>query len=202
MNARHHTNVTRLFFVLVAMLLLTASHLVGGSAQTGGLQVPDRYFNAIQDGSTYALVSPHAVLHTPEGVFAGQDSLGRFGEKLDASFDNVSLTTTSTRSVGEYLLIEFTFTGIQTGDYLGVSADCAGVSVPGVAIVHVGTSGITQQWISYDQGAMLDQIETFAQLDSNSRPTCESQGFGEPEPARDPIWAPGCIAANRCSEPY
>src|SRR5690606_23676807 len=110
-------------------------------------QVSDRYFSAIQDGSTYSLVSPHAVLYTPEGVFAGQDSLGRFGERLDASFDKVWFATTITHTVDEYLLIDFTLTGVHTGDYLGAKPNCAGIAVPGIAVVHMGLSGITQQWI-------------------------------------------------------
>jgi hypothetical protein len=202
MNARRHAHASRLFFVLIAMLLLTAGQLDGGSAQTDRSQIANGYLGAIQSGSPLALVSPHAVLFTPEGTFAGQDSLGRFGETLDASFDNVSFATNSTLSVGEYLMIEFTFTGIHTGDYVGATAECAGVSVPGVAVVHVGLSGIDQQWISYDQGAVLDQIEAYSQLDSSTRPTCESQGFVASEPAYNPIWAPGCLAANRCNEPY
>lgn len=204
MNARRHAQATRLFFVLIAMLLLTASHLVGGSAQTGGFQVSDRYFAAIQDGSAYSLVSPHAVLHTPEGTFAGQDSLGRFGDRLDASFDNVSFATNSTRSVGEYLLIDFTLTGVHTGDYLGAKPNCAGIAVPGVAVVHVGLSGISEQWISYDQDLMLSQIEAFGDIESTGRATCESQGFTNPEAEspNGPVWAPSCIAANRCNAPY
>ena len=204
MNTLRNTFAFRLSLVFFAMLLLTASQLAGGSAQTGGFQVSDRYFNAVEDGSAFSLISPHSVLHTPAGTFAGPNSLVRFGEKLDASFDNVSFATTSTHSEGEYLLINFTFTGIHTGDYLGVGADCAGVAVPGVAVVHVGLSGITEQWISYDQDLMLNQINAYAQVDSSLRPTCESQGFTNPEAEspKESIWAPGCIAANRCNEPY
>jgi hypothetical protein len=202
MNARRLSRTSRLFFAMIAILLLTASQLAGGSAQTDRSQIANGYLGAIQSGSPLALVSPHSVLFTPEGTFAGQDSLGRFGKTLDASFDNVSFATNSTQSVGEYLMIEFTFTGIHTGDYLGATAECAGVSVPGVAVVHVGLSGIAQQWISYDQGAVLEQIDAFSQLDSSTRPTCESQGFADNEPAGAPIWAPGCLAANRCNEPY
>jgi hypothetical protein len=201
MNARRLSLTSRLFFAMIAILLLTASQLAGGSAQTGGFQVSDRYFNAIQDGST-SLSSPHAVLHTPEGTFAGQDSLGRFGAKLDASFDNVSFTTNSTRSVGEYLMIEFTLYAIHTGEYHGAEPNCAGIVVPGLAVVHVTGDGITQQWISYDENQVLNQIHVFGDLDSSTRPTCESQGFADNEPAGAPIWAPGCLAANRCNEPY
>lgn len=186
-----------LFLVIVTTLLLTTSQLAGTSAQTAQQQMAGSYFDAVQGGGAYSLVGPHAVLHTPEGSFAGTDGPTRFGAKLEESFTNVTFATRNTETVGEYVMIEFTLTGIHTGAYLDVSPECAGVAVPGLAILHVEESGITQQWISYDPGTVISQIDAFGQIDASSRPTCASQGVVQP--VSDFVPASLCLDLDSCS---
>ncbi len=186
-----------LVLLVIATLLLTASQLAGGSAQTVQKQMEASYFDAVQGGAAYSLVGPHAVLHTPEGSFAGPDGPTRFGAKLEESFSNLTFATRSTETVGEYVMIEFTLTGIHTGAFHDVSPECAGVAVSALAILHIGETGVSQQWISYDSGTVLSQIDAFGQIDASSRPTCDSLGLVQPEP--DVASLPPCLALNACS---
>lgn len=198
MNAYHSSRPIRsLFLIVAATLLLTASQLAGGSAQTVQKQMEASYFDAVQGGAAYSLVGPHAVLHTPEGSFAGPDGPTRFGAKLGESFSNLAFATRSTETVGEYVMIEFTLTGIHTGAYLDASPECAGVAVPGLAILHVEESGITQQWISYDSGTVLSQIDAFGQIDPNMRPSCSNPG--PVQSVSDFVPASICLDLDSCS---
>ncbi len=200
-NLQHRSHRSRpiqsLFLILAATLLLTASQLTGGSAQSASQGIATGYFETVQGGSVISFISPHSVLHTPEGSFAGADGPTRFGAKLEESFTNLTFATRSTETVGEYVMIEFTLTGIHTGTYLDALPECAGVAVPGLAILHVGETGVSQQWISYDPGTVLSQIDAFGQIDASSRPTCDSQGLDQAEPAV--ASRPPCLALNACS---
>ncbi len=198
MNAYHSSRPIRsLFLIVAATLLLAASQLAGGSAQTASQGIATGYFDTVQGGSVISFISPHSVLHTPEGSFAGPDGPERFGAKLEESFSNLAFATRNTETVGEYVMIEFTLTGIHTGAYLDAAPECAGVAVPGLAILHVEESGITQQWISYDSGTVLSQIDAFGQIDPNMRPSCSNSG--PVQSVSDFVPASICLDLDSCS---
>jgi hypothetical protein len=183
--------------ILVFTLLFAASQVVDASAQTTQHQMATRYLGAVQGDAIAPFISPHSVLHTPEGSYAGPEGPARFGGELRESFSNVTLATRTSESVGEYVVIEFTLTGIHTGPYRDVAPACAGVSAPGLAILHVEESGITQQWISYDTDLLLSQIDGFHQLDPSNRPDC-SNYQQEDVPAPPMADLPPCMARGNC----
>jgi hypothetical protein len=177
---------------LLATLLIGFGQVSGGSAQTGPDLVATRYFDAVAGDSILSVMSPRAVLHTPEGNFAGSDGPERFGDRLAASFSNLAFATGNASTVGEFILIEFTLTGMHTGTYGGQAPECAGVSVPALAIVQVEETGITRQWISYDQEALHSQIDAFSNYDSVTRLGCA--GF-----AREQVTPDLCLDLDSCS---
>ena len=82
-------------------------------------------------------MSPDAVLHSPEGEFVGREGLAQFGEELESSFSNVTFSTKSVEIAGPLTIISFTLTGLNTGEYRGMVSNCAGISVPGVAVLRM-----------------------------------------------------------------
>jgi hypothetical protein len=159
-------------------------------------------FSSIGGDEPFLLISPSAVLHTPEGEYVGHFGLSQFGEDLDASFSDVEFDTQSAVEAGGMTIVSFTFTGVSTGTYRGVSASCAGVSIPGVAMIRTGEIGIEEQWISYNGDALASQIAAFNEFDPSSRTGCDDHVLEQsaPVPVAEP--APSCRSVQDCRLPY
>lgn len=203
MNARHIRLVRSAFMILIASFLLTASH-PAALAQTDSQLMAVQYFDGILGNLDFepasALMSPDARLHTPEGVFRGAEGASDFGARLQESFSDLSFDTRSTETVGDYIVVEFTMTGIHTGSYRGAEPGCSGIVVPGMAVLQADSTGITEQWVSYDGQTVLDQIYVFGLFNPEGRPSCDSS---QPVPERiSPSGAPACTSVTKCETPY
>lgn len=198
------------------IILITSFLLIGGHSQAAGQADPQAmasgYFdwllgrgNAV---ATAALVSPTTVLHTPEGVFRGQDGLDAFGSQLGASFSNLEFEVQSADIAGDRMVVEFTMTGVHTGMYQGMDWNCAHVSAPGVAVLQTGDDGFSEQWITYDQQTLLDQIYVFSLTPDFVPSSCEiSLVFDNPlsEPIavpESPAGPPQCLTKTLCETAF
>ncbi len=194
-----------LIVLLLAAIALTfaLAHSPATIAQDAAPRVmADQFLDAIDgDGSlaSLALISPNAVLHTPEGEFAGRAGVTAFGTELEASFSNLDFATQSVEAVDNLVIIEFALTGTNTGGYHDVDANCAGFAVPGVAVLKLSDGGVVEQWIGYDSHWMVNQLLAYNQFDPNVvRPTCAAE-VGAPVQAAPANEAPpSCLAAKEC----
>ncbi len=184
-----------LIILLLAAIALALAHTPAATAQDVAPQVmADQFFDAIDGGSSLALISASAVLHTPEGEFAGRAGVTGFGTELESSFSNLEFTTQSVEAVDNLVIIRFAMTGINTGGYHDVEANCAGFAVPGVAVLKLSEGGVVEQWIGYDSHWMVNQLLAFNQFDpSVVRSTCAEQTA----PAYEA--PPSCLAAKECA---
>ncbi len=187
---------------VLAVLGMTLAFMPSTVAQEAASQVlATQFFDAVGGNASLLLVSPDAVLHTPEGDYAGRAGLNQFGDDLGASFSNVAFSTQSAAQAGNLVIVSFTLTGINSGSYQGIAANCAGIAVPGVAVLKVSeqsavvtepwTSGamsehfdivqvrdvdmVVEQWIDYDRDLIASQISAFNLIDPslpNLRPGC------------------------------
>ncbi len=178
MNARRNSRslahaerslLTLLFAAIVLALVFTSNTSAQDAAPS---VVAAQYFDAIHGSASAALTDPGAVLHTPEGVFTGAAALSRFGETLESSFSYLDFESHSVETVDNLVVIAFTMTGVNTGSYLNVTANCAAIAVPGVAYIELGEAGVVEQWIDYDRRALTNQISAVNQLDPGDRPGC------------------------------
>lgn len=200
MNVHRPLRSCRLLFLLVvSTLLLTASQFTGSAAQVPPEQ-PGLDFLAVLQGDSAlralpGLATPDTLLHTPEGVFQGRDGIDQFSAFLQGSFTNLDFATQKTEVVENLVIVNFTMSGIHTGSYLNMPGHCAGISVPGVVVLRIHESGITEQWIGYDREMLLAQIDGFHQFDPTNRPIC-SNLLAEK-------LAPGsvCIRRDHCAAP-
>jgi hypothetical protein len=99
------------------------------------------------------------------------------------------------------MVIEFTMSGVHTGAYQGMDWDCARVSVPGVAVLRTGEDGFTEQWITYDQQTLLDQIHVHGLVPWSERPSCDSY-LRIAEPIADPQFPPQCLTKLQCESEF
>jgi len=213
-----------LFLLVIATLLLTASQLTGGAAaQVLNESLAAKYFDETllgrNDSVTARLVASGARIITPEGTFIGPEGIDQFLATLDASFTDLVFVPEEYVVDNNVVTINFTITGLHTGDYHGFAPMCAGVAVSGVATLQFDGSVITEQWLTYDRDTLLAQIDGFHQLDPTYRPDCaaytESQAVVAPAlvPERVPVPndAPGpgtnstleatCIRRDHCEAP-
>ncbi len=204
-SPRSISHLRATFVILITSFLLLAGHsqAVGQGDPLAGAS---SYFDwLLGRGATTALVSPNAVLHTPEGVFRGQEGAEAFGSRLSTSFSNLQFDVRSSEVAGDSLVIEFQLSGVHTGSYQGMDWDCAQVSVPGVAVLRAGEDGFSEQWITYDQQTLLDQIHVHGLAPWNERPSCSSYLAIETsltEPVADPQLVPQCFSRLECETAF
>lgn len=185
----------------LAVVGLFASLVPAASAQDdlAGLYA-SQLFKAITDESVMFLGTPHAMTHTPEGTFTGYAGPAQFGDVLADSFSNLDFRIQSiAQASGDWVIASFALTGINTGEYKGLDADCAAISVPGVALLHFEEflvqvenpdsaalgqyldpvmetrSRVVEQWIEYDTDLIESQITAFNVVDAGVRPGCSAQ---------------------------
>ncbi len=193
-------HLTRTAFMLVfASFLMTAGHATG-LAQADAQPMAVQYFEGMLGtgnlNAASALVSPDALLHTPEGSYRGSDGAVRFATDLGDSFADLEFTMQTSTDVGDLVVVRFTMTGTHTGAYLGLRANCAGIAVPGMAVLRSGDAGITEQWISYDRRAVIDQIHAFSRLDAGEGTACTGSQQAVPTDS------PTCLRPTECESPW
>ncbi len=210
---RPFSNATRALVVLLAALSLVFGSVAATSAQElSALAVSNQFISSIEAGTSLPLLSRNAVLHTPEGDFVGRSGPAEFGQVLAGSFTNLDFATHSAVEIpGGLVLVSFTLTGVNTGSYRGVEANCAGFAVPGVALLSVerrtivspswletareqrtdlpvyeDVDMVVEQWIDYDGDLLASQIAAFNAIDANLRPGCANHVIELPEPEGAP----------------
>lgn len=200
MNARQRSNAPRLFLLLAVGLLFLTTHLPGGAAQVAPEQAGLTYLAALQGTSPLAssslMVSQKAVLHTPEGIYHGRDGIDEFASFLQGAFSDLSFVIRNPSISGNDIVMHFVMTGTYTGSYQRLATNCAGIKVPGVAVLSLDDTGIAEQWISYDVSTLVAQIDGFHQLDPSNKPDCSSLTVERPAPVAD------CVRRDRCDQPY
>ncbi len=202
MNARRNSRSLShvecsLITILLAAIGMTLAFIPTTAAQQAGPQdLAAQYFDAVPGSASLELVSPNAVLHTPEGEFSGAAGLSQFGETLENSFSDLDFEMQSVETVDNLVVVAFTMTGIHTGAYLGLQPNCAGIAVPGMAVLRNSDAVITEQWIDYDRQTLIEQIHAFSRYDAGEGTACTSA------PPTAPPSAPTCISATECETAY
>jgi len=202
-NNRSLSYVERsLIILLLAAIALALAHASAArDLETTPQALASQYFDAVDGSGSLALIGRNAVLHTPEGDFAGRAGTSEFGTELQASFSKLDSATQSVEAVDNLIIVRFALTGINTGGYHDVAANCAGFAVPGVAVLKVSEGEVVEQWIGYDNHWMVNQLLAFNQFDPNIvRQSCAAQVPAQSAPAFE---APTtCLSANRCQMPW
>lgn len=195
MKVHQRPRSIRIWLLLPFVLLLATMQVPTSTAQDSPEQAGFAYLAALQGTSPLASVIPvnrSAVLHTPEGIYHGPAGFEEYASYLQDSFTNLSFVVRDPGATGSQVVLHFVMTGTHTGSYEGMPGNCATVKVPGVAVLSIDGSGITEQWITYDQDTLIEQIDGFHQLDPSNKPDCP-QVYPD-EPLRDPV----CIRRDRC----
>jgi hypothetical protein len=224
-SPRRNRRFTRFPVVLVALLAILGSLAPTASAQTNpGAVLATQFFGSITGEEAGYLTSSDAVLYTPEGDYVGRAGLGTFGDDLAASFAHLEFSIESAAQAGELVIVSLTITGVNTGSYHGIAANCAGITVPAVAMLRVSdqvvvseawkslpvelryhvpqmeqVTMVTEQRIDYDRDLITSQISAVNLLDPGDRPGCAAKH--EPVAPVAPYVPPACTNAETCELP-
>ncbi len=190
--------LARTIVVLVSLMGLMPGSISVATAQEAPAAFANQFFNAIGGETPEYMLTFDAVLYTPEGTYLGAAGPAQFGEALGASFSEVEFANLSVAQAGEeWVIASFTMAGIHTGNYRDITPNCAGFSIPGVALLRltklvedvqawtshsadergsvpqmVAATMIVEQWVNYDADLLASQIEEFNDTDSGSQPGC------------------------------
>ncbi|MDQ3654676.1 MAG: ester cyclase [Chloroflexota bacterium] len=173
MNIHSHSHVIVCAFkthlaVIISALLLSASPVAAAPADAPVMSV--QFFDAVlgeYDLDVAAtIVSADALLHTPDGVFVGYDGAGQFAASLRDSFSNVTFVTQEPSLAGDLATVQWTMTGVHSGEYQGLEPAGASVSLHGLAVLRFNDRVIVEQWIEYDRLSLVNQIQAFALIGS------------------------------------
>ena len=158
---------SHLMIVLTALLMSVAPTAAApANASLMSVQFFDAVLADMDLDVAAAIVSADALLHTPDGEFRGYEGAGLFATSLRDSFSEVTFVTQEPSLAGDLATVQWTMTGVHTGDYQGLAPAGASVSVHGLAVLRFDDLVIVEQWITYDRLALVDQIEAFALIDS------------------------------------
>lgn len=197
-----HAERSLIILLLVAIGLAIAFLPTGATQQVPPQGLAAVYADAFNGNTSPLLASPYAVLHTPEGDFAGLGGIDQFEATLGDSFTDLAFETQSVETIDNLVVISFTMTGINTGSYHNAPANCAGVSTPGTAHFLISDAGVVEQWIDYDRDVLADQIRAFNEFDPGVRPGCADYYLAQSQAAPTSAPPPAYLGPTECRFPY
>jgi predicted ester cyclase len=174
------------WFPIVAIAIVIGALLVVGQSRLGAvsegtqtnLESTRQFFDHLNGDPGVApgeLFTDDAAIHTPDGEFLGPAGAGEFVREIRAAFPTASFTIHHLETANNTVTVRWSMSGIHYGEYQGEAAKCAGVILDGAAIIRFEDRLIDEQWLLYDRLALVRQIETFNQIDANSRPGCRNR---------------------------
>jgi hypothetical protein len=137
--------------LLIALGLLLANWLVPVSAAQAGQagnhdELASILFDEVIGNGSMALgdtlVSPQALILTPEGEFLGAEGLNEFLSILQRSFPDVTFVARHMIVEGDTVHVWWSMTGRHLGEYEGRAASCAMIAVNGESLLRIDDSRV------------------------------------------------------------
>ena len=104
------------------------------------------------------LLHPNYVFRTPDQELRGPAELEALFTAYRNGFPDLVIGIEDLFSVGDKVVLWFTFTGTHQGDLLGVSATGKEVHVHGIVISRFEDGKIVEEWEVLDQLALFQQL--------------------------------------------
>jgi steroid delta-isomerase-like uncharacterized protein len=105
------------------------------------------------------LFSDSAVIHSPDGEYAGTEGVGQFLTALRTPFPDAVFTIESMEAEGDMITVVWTMSGTHMGAYRGLPATGADIRLRGLEVLRFDNYLIVEQWSHFNRGNVLNQIE-------------------------------------------
>jgi steroid delta-isomerase-like uncharacterized protein len=106
------------------------------------------------------IVSSDYVRHDPAfpGEVRGPEGFKEYVRAMCTPFSDARISIDDVIAEGEQMAVRWTFTGTQSGDFLGIQATGKKLTLPGISIVRMKDGKIVEGWDGYDALGMLRQL--------------------------------------------
>lgn len=106
-----------------------------------------------------ALMSEDFVDHTPPpGVTGDREGLKRFLASVHAQLDGAKRTVDEQIDAGDRVIERWTLTATHAGDWLGIPATGAAISLTGIDVYRVQDGRVADVWCEVDMAGLLGQL--------------------------------------------
>ena len=131
----------------------------------------DEHWNARNPALVAELFAPSVSLQTPDGVLTGLDGASFLLKAYSTAFPDFHLTIDDLVAEGDKVVVRWTFTGTQLGQFADVPASGKRVDVPnGIAIYRLGGGRITEAHFAWNKYELLQQLGALATSGAGGTP--------------------------------
>lgn len=106
------------------------------------------------------LVSPHCRYHDPvfPHMMAGSETIQRHIQDCRRAFPDLKFTITDTIAERDEVVVHWTATGTQKGEFLGIPPTGHTAHVAGTSIYRIEQGRIVEQWSHWNLMSLMEQL--------------------------------------------
>jgi steroid delta-isomerase-like uncharacterized protein len=106
------------------------------------------------------LVSSDYVRHDPAFLdeVRGPEGFKEYVRTMCTPFSDARISIEDVIAEGERMAVRWTFTGTQTGDFMGIQATGKKLMLAGISIIRMRDGKIVEGWDGYDALGMMRQL--------------------------------------------
>ncbi len=118
----------------------------------------EEFINGGRESVLQELVDPNYTYRSPSESIHGRQALAEMFRGYRAAFPDLSLVVGDVLSDGDKTVLDFTLTGTQHQEFMGIPAAGRSFSIRGVVITRYDDGKIVDDWEILDQLSMLQQL--------------------------------------------
>ena len=112
-----------------------------------------------EQSPAYELVAADFVGHFPgQPALEGLEAYRQFGSQYFSAFPDLQITPEDLIAEGDKVTMRYAWRGTHKGELMGIPATGKQVVTSGISILRVANGKIAEQWDSFDNLGMLQQI--------------------------------------------
>ena len=112
-----------------------------------------------EQSPAYQLVAENFVGHFPgQPPIEGLEVYRQFGSMYFSAFPDLQITPEDLVAEGDKVTMRYDWRGTHKGELMGIPATGKQVTTSGISILRVANGKIAEQWDSFDNLGMLQQI--------------------------------------------
>ena len=106
------------------------------------------------------LIAGHCRFHDSAfpHMVAGVNSMQHHIERCRRAFPDFKLTITDTIAEGSEVVVHWTLSGTQRGDFLGMPPTNANALIAGTSIYRIADGKVEEQWVDWNLMSLIEQL--------------------------------------------
>ncbi len=94
----------------------------------------------------------------PNGTARGAQGIGNYVTEVHTAFPDFKLEITQTLSQGNQVAVQWTATGTQKGEFMGIPPTGTRVEVNGISLERIENGRVLEELVYFDQLMLLQQL--------------------------------------------